>query len=60
MTLPLPPDNDSVPEELPLRDRVSREREAEKIRQEFVESRKRSIFGECDTSAKEMASDEQR
>ncbi len=58
MTLPLPSDNDSVPEELPLRHRVSREREAEKIRQEFVRSRKGSIFEQSERSAKEMSSDE--
>lgn len=59
MSLPLPPDNDITPEDLPLRHRLSREREAEKIRLEFVMSRKRSILGEGDRAAKEMSRDEQ-
>ena len=39
MTQPLPPDNDSVPEDLPLRHRGFRAREAENIRQAFIRSR---------------------
>jgi hypothetical protein len=42
MNSPLPPDNEITPEDLPLRHRGTRAREAERIRQEFVESRKRS------------------
>jgi hypothetical protein len=43
MNPPLPSDNDLSPEDLPLRHRSVRVREAERIRQEFVQSRKRSL-----------------
>jgi hypothetical protein len=59
MTQPLPPDNDFVPEELPLRHRGLRVREAENIRQEFIRSRQGSAKPQGDTSANPPASDEQ-
>jgi hypothetical protein len=43
MNPPLPSDNDISPEDLPLRHRSNRVREAERIRQEFVQSRKQSL-----------------
>jgi len=59
MTQPLPSDNDFVPEDLPLRHRGLRAREAENIRQEFIRSRKRSAPTQGETSANPLASDEQ-
>ncbi len=59
MTQPLPPDNDSVPEDLPLRHRGLRVREAENIRQEFIRSRKTSASAKGGHSANPSASDEQ-
>ena len=59
MTQPLPPNNDFVPEELPLRHRGLRAHEAEMIRQEFVRSRKRAILGKGEGTANNNASDEQ-
>jgi hypothetical protein len=58
MSTPLPPDHDAAGEDLPLRHRPTRAREAERIRQEFVRSRKSATLGECDASAKEMVPDE--
>ncbi len=58
MTQPLPPDNDFVPEDLPLRHRGFRAREAETIRLEFIRFRKRST-AQQDSSANTQASDEQ-
>jgi hypothetical protein len=58
MTQPLPPANDFVPEDLPLRHRGHRARDAEMIRQEFVRSRQRSSLDDCDSSANPIASDE--
>lgn len=59
MTLPLPPNNDTVrEEELPLRHRKSRADEAEQIRQEFVRSQKRQILVESDRTTKELNCDE--
>jgi hypothetical protein len=54
----LPPDNETVPEDLPLRHRASRAQEAERIRQEFVMRKKRPILSNTERSAKEMTSDE--
>ena len=59
MTQPLPPINDFVSEELPLRARGHRVREAENIRQEFIRSRKRSTDPQGDSSANPHASNEQ-
>ena len=59
MTQPLPPDNDFVPEDLPLRHRGLRAREAENIRQEFIRSRKISAAAQDGSSANPTASDEQ-
>jgi hypothetical protein len=59
MTQPLPSPSDSVPEELPLRHRAHRARDAERIRQEFVQSRKRSYVEAGDASANPLARDEQ-
>jgi hypothetical protein len=58
MNPPLPSDNDISPEDLPLRHRGIRVREAERIRQEFVQSRKRSLPEGCDGSDNPSDSDE--
>ncbi len=58
MTQPLPPDNDFVSEELPLRHRGLRAREAENIRQEFVRSRQSSSKPQGETSANPPARNE--
>ena len=58
MTNPLPSDNDITPEDLPLRHRGTRASEAERIRQEFVQSRKRSLPEGCDGSDNPNTSDE--
>jgi len=59
MTQPLPPDNDFVPEDLPLRHRGLRVREAENIRQEFIRSRKIIVPPKGNTSANPHVSNEQ-
>ena len=59
MTQPLPPDNDSVPEDLPLRHRGFRAREAENIRKEFIRSRRITVPPQGNSSAKPHASNEQ-
>ncbi len=59
MTQPLPPNNDSVPEDLPLRHRGFRAREAENIRQAFIRSRKLTVRPQGDTSANPHDSNEQ-
>ncbi len=59
MTQPLPPTNDFVPEDLPLRHRGLRAREAENIRQEFVRSRKIAVRPQGETSSNPLASNEQ-
>ncbi len=58
MTQPLPPNNDSVPEDLPLRHRGFRAREAENIRQEFIRSRKIFVPRKGSTSTNPHASNE--
>jgi hypothetical protein len=58
MTQPLPTDNAFVSEDLPLRQRGNRARDAEIIRLEFVLSRKRSHISEGGASANPPASDD--
>ena len=59
MTQPLPPNNDFVPEDLPLRHRGFRAREAENIRQEFIRSRKIMVRPQGNPSPNPPASNEQ-
>ena len=59
MTQPLPPNNDSVPEDLPLRHRGFRAREAENIRQAFIRSRRITVSPQGNTSANSHDSNEQ-
>lgn len=59
MTQPLPPDNDFVAEELPLRHRGLRARDAENIRQDFIRSGKRPAHPQDRPSPNPDASNEQ-
>ena len=58
MTHPLPPDHDLNSDDLPLRHRPTRAREAEIIRQEFVRSRKTTTSMQDEGTAKELTDDE--
>jgi hypothetical protein len=53
MNLPLPPEPRPSEDQLPFRHRLSRAREAEQIRQEFVSSRNRSTLMETEKTGKE-------
>jgi hypothetical protein len=55
----LSPSDEPQPEDLPLRHRKSRAREAEKIRQEFIRSQKKMIFQETEQREKEFSENEQ-
>jgi hypothetical protein len=58
MNLPLPPDEPSHPEDLPLRHRPTREREAEQIRQDFIRSQRKMIYQDGDPQVKEFSDNE--
>jgi hypothetical protein len=58
MNSPLSPDQSPCPEELPLRHRPTREREAEQIRQDFIRSQRKTMYPGTGPHAQEFSDNE--